>query len=339
MPDHAIVIGIDRYPGISDLQGPCNDAKLFRDWLIKPDGGGLDPANVQMRLSSDFPEPASSDDARPFQTEIEALLVPFCEQAVMGAHIKGRLFLYVAGHGFSDPQEMESAALYAANAKELYHTHVAVERYASYLRRLWAFDEIILIFDACRTTLPFQRIIGPPLPEVDAHANAEKVKMFYGYATGFGGAARERVFDGVTYGIFTKTMIAALENAAPNRLGRVTGSIIENYVYSSFREFAGEVAADEPKISVDSRNDVLFLKRAPTVAAAPVGPETLVRLQDPHIGNTLVLSDFVGAEVERHTVAHSEIKLRIEPGLYQARILETGESKLFEVPRHAIVEL
>lgn len=335
MPDHAIVIGIDSYPGISDLQGPCNDARLFRDWLIDPAGGGLEPANVSMRLSSDFPAPTSLDDAHPFQSEIEALFRPLSTRAVEGEHIDGRLFLFVAGHGFADPQDMESAALYAADASAVFHTHVAVEAYASFFRRRWAFDEIILIFDACRTDLTFQRVSAPPLPELQAHANAGKVKMFYGYATGFGGAARERQFNGVAHGIFTKTMIAALENAVPNRLGRVTGSVIANYVYSAFREFAGGVEVAEPKISVDDHNDVLFLKRAVGEGAVS---ETLFNLQNQHVGKTLIFESFGGEEVIRHTITEPQFGLRIEPGFYRVRILETGENDLVEAPGDAIIE-
>ncbi|WP_238705060.1 caspase family protein [Parasedimentitalea marina] len=334
MPDHAIVIGIDRYPGISDLQGPCNDAQLFREWLINPAGGSLDPANVKMCLSSEFDPPDGLEDAHPLQSEIERLFRPLSTRAAHGEHIDGRLFLFVAGHGFADPQDMDSAALYAADATDEFHTHVAVELYASYFRRLWTFNEIFLIFDACRTNLPFQRISSPPLPELQAHANTNKVKMFYGYATGFGSAARERKFDGVAHGVFTKTMIAALESATPNRLGRVTGSIIKDRVHNIFGEVAGDLVVTAPTIKVDSDKEVLFLQRE---AAEAVGPETMFQIRDQYLGQTLIFESFGGVEVIRHTIVELKFGLRIEPEFYKVLILETEENDLIEVRGDAII--
>jgi hypothetical protein len=54
--DHAVIVGINRYrsdEGIEPLKGAVNDALLFREWLIDPDGGGLDPDNVELFTSPD----------------------------------------------------------------------------------------------------------------------------------------------------------------------------------------------------------------------------------------------------------------------------------------------
>ena len=54
MTDYAVVVGIARYPLLAhngfaqDLEGPDNDAHAVREWLVDPDGGRLDPANVRM---------------------------------------------------------------------------------------------------------------------------------------------------------------------------------------------------------------------------------------------------------------------------------------------------
>ena len=58
MDDYAVVVGVARYPELSaegaaaDLEGPDNDAQDVYDWLVSPDGGGLDPGNVKLLRSA-----------------------------------------------------------------------------------------------------------------------------------------------------------------------------------------------------------------------------------------------------------------------------------------------
>ena len=54
--DHAVVVGITNYPSLSQLKGPENDAKAFRDWLVDKDGGAIPKGNVSCILSSQFAE-------------------------------------------------------------------------------------------------------------------------------------------------------------------------------------------------------------------------------------------------------------------------------------------
>ncbi len=39
--DWAIVVGIRFYPELDNLDGPENDAKAFRNWLVSPTGGAV----------------------------------------------------------------------------------------------------------------------------------------------------------------------------------------------------------------------------------------------------------------------------------------------------------
>jgi hypothetical protein len=53
---YAVVVGINRYPGLSDLRGARADAGAFADWLERPDGGAVPPANVNFGTASATPE-------------------------------------------------------------------------------------------------------------------------------------------------------------------------------------------------------------------------------------------------------------------------------------------
>src|SRR4051794_36034806 len=101
--DHAIVIGINNYPGIPPpLNGPENDAKSFRDWLVADDGGKVPAGNVRTIVSSDYqpsPEPiAAEPKVDQFTDAVDALE----DMGQAGQGTAGRrLYLYLAGHGFA----------------------------------------------------------------------------------------------------------------------------------------------------------------------------------------------------------------------------------------------
>src|SRR5262249_25455871 len=70
LPDYALVVGISRYPGISDLSGPENDANDFFAWVTSKEGGGVGPANAKLILSSGFQPAQYTQDERPAQDQI-----------------------------------------------------------------------------------------------------------------------------------------------------------------------------------------------------------------------------------------------------------------------------
>lgn len=327
MPDQAIVVGIEGYPGLNDLHGPCNDALAFRDWLLDPAGGGLDEANVHTCLSREFPPATDVTTAHPVVSDLELLFRPFVVQAATGQHSDGRIFIFVAGHGFADPQDMSSAALMAANAEFLSPVHLAVVEYARFLQRTWAADEIIFVMDACRTTNPLHAISPPVLPQVNPHANANLVKTFIGYGSGFNQVARERAVDGgEVRGIFTMAFLDALRHASPNADGRVDGSAVKRHVHNRIDHFAGAAAIFPPAIVVDAQREVCFGERA------PAGTDVTFRLDAAHQGLELVVAFGGVQEVHRQPVAGVSLTLQLSPGLYKARIETTTASVIFEVP-------
>lgn len=326
MADQALVIGIETYPGLNDLQGPCNDADAFVAWLIDPNGGGLEPANVAIQLSRNFPPPNNVTDAHPVLSELEILFRPLVIKAAQAQHTDGRLIIFVAGHGFADSQDMNSAALFTADAELLFPLHLAVIDYANFFRRTWAFDEVILIMDACRSTNALQQIGKPPLPRVTPHPNANKVKMFVGYGAGFNQVARERAVNGTVRGIFTMALLDALKNANPNRQGRVNGTAVKRHIHNVIDSFAGNVSIAPPEINADEDRDVFFLARKAS------GIDVKFNVDAAHHNHELVI-EFGGVdEVYRDNVVAIPVTVMLSPGLYKARIEGTTASTNFEVP-------
>lgn len=326
--DRAIVVGIRTYPGFSRLEGPCHDAEAFCDWLVDPDGGELDPGHVSLLLTSHFhpPEPSGVADAHPVEDEIHELFRSLLPDAALQRRIGRRLYLYFAGHGFGDPADMQSAALYAANADPFLVPHIAGTGYAEWFRRSGAFDEVVLIMDCCRIAAPLFSIRMPPLPRITAASRAGSVRRFYAFAAGWNGVARERAMDGKVRGIFTVAFIDALRLAPGNRLGRVTGSLVKDFLHNHIDTVAGDVPISPPEVELDTSREILFASRAATPVTA-----VHIRLAPSVGGETVVILDGSRTEVGRETVDSSELDLALAPGIYKAYVDGTDREVLFEV--------
>lgn len=326
--DHAIVVGINTYPGLSSLSGPCIDAQEFTGWLQAPGGGEVPANNIHTLLSTDFhpPEPNDVSDVHPVEEEVNSLFRPLVSRGLMEGRVGRRLYIYLAGHGFSDSADMGSAALYAANAEFTFAPHVAGTEYANWFRRNGVFDEIVLIMDCCRTTTPMQSIRPPPLQNTGNPSMAARVRIFYAYGTSWGAVARERPFNGSVRGIFTTALLKAIQNAPPNEKGKVTGQILKNLTHNIFDELAAGTETAPPEIRMDSNRDITFLERKDA-------PDLNVRVTlVPHTGNEEILvSDGAGVKVKQLACPVSLVRLGLETGLYKVQVVGTDRSKLIEV--------
>ncbi|WP_339136281.1 MAG: caspase family protein [Candidatus Electrothrix sp. GW3-4] len=324
---HAIVIGINHYPvsGLSALKGPVNDAEDFSAWLRDPQGGNVPQAHIHSILSSDF----AQDAALPFPNQVETLFEPFITKGVQG-RCGERLYIFVAGHGFGDPGDMGTTALYAANAQKMFPWHVAITDYVDWLRRHAVFDEIVLLMDCCRTVNSYHEVKEPQYPTTKERTGADQVRFFFAFAVGRGRVARERRFeDGRDSGIFTRTLLYALQTARSQQ-GKVTGQQLKDQIHNSIAAFAGEARIEPPVIRLDSYRDITFLYRK-SAQAVPVRV-----VLEPYGGaETLVLSDGNFQKIREEKANSSTLTLELEPGLYKIAVKNTDRQQIFEVPNHA----
>lgn len=203
MPDHAVIIGISRYPGLTNLQGPGNDLAAFEQWLLDPAGGGLDDANIHRTGTHLF---AANPD-RPHMQDIKDVFWPITEQAnATGAALGDRLYIYLAGHGVAP--EANDAALLAANTTA-YHRDTAMSaiRYANYIGGRGVFREIFAIADCCRDDRSDLEWNGFPYTIRNCGPAARRLDAF---AVRFPSKAREGELGGEPRGFFTAALIDAL---------------------------------------------------------------------------------------------------------------------------------
>lgn len=321
--DYAVVVGIRTYPAMRPLKGPCFDAQDFHTWLRAPNGGDVPEGNVKMLITDQFHDPDRTE--HPLADEIHLLFEDFVQHGHK-AHMSGpifgrRLYIYMAGHGFSEVGEGTQAALYAANASPSFAFNIAGTKYAEWFRRNRVFDEIVLVMDCCRTTSLVSDITAPPLPKTGGSPTREEVKTFYAYAVVDGQPAREQETNGSVRGIFTGALLEALNKAEGDAQGRLRGRDVSAYVHNKIGSL------QTPDFDVKEKRDVVLLENR------TAGLFDVELKLDPYAGEEVIeLQDGAKSPLESLTPTSATVKIKLKTGLYKAEIAGTGRSRLFEVP-------
>lgn len=350
--DHAIVVGIDLYPGIASLEGAQGDAESFADWLAEPDGGGLPSGNIHKILTSQYhpPPPVRPALADPssqrFSDAIQALLADAsgCPRTFP---VGRRLYLYFSGHGFLGSSTWEEAALFAANATSLAPEHIPGTRIANAVKASAAFQEIVLIMDCCRDVSITGRICEPVLFLPLNSPQAALVRTCYAYAVPRGSQARERqmISGGPVQGVFTYVLLDALRRAPGDNLGQVTGQAIKNYIHNRWSDVAPK--DDSPLIEVNSANDMTIAMRPssplhdPSGVAEPIQPQTIVSFSivpPAPDGSQLVIMDGQLQEILRQPINGGSASCPLTPGIYKAYLDGTNREKFFQAMGASIHE-
>ncbi|NAZ86527.1 caspase family protein [Kineococcus indalonis] len=288
--DHAVVVGISRYPRMvadgvaADLRGPDNDALAVRDWLVDEAGGRLPPGNVTLIRSADCA-------ANPDQPASQRVLQAFDELEERTRERSGRrLYLYFAGHGFSP--ELEEAAVFTAESTHVRPSYVYAHQWLRWFRRAQRFEQSVLWVDACmnhQQSIPVQEIgmrpqVGRAVPGPAFIALAAQTKS----------ALELPMADGAVHGVFTWTLLRGLRGGAADRRGRVTGRSLQGFLHNAMADFLPPEARRaasvdlQPFVRADEGLDFVRVESRPvhpvvlTAPAARAGQALRVWTGSPH---------------------------------------------------------
>ncbi len=336
MQDEAIVIGVERYPGHSDLHGSENDAREFASWLNSADGGGfLGARAVKPILSSDFSPATTYVDARPMSEDIHAHFRALVNRSQTQGRIGERIFIFFAGHGIASTQTTGAAGFVWANSDPFTTMSTDVLQYADWFVRKGSFNEVIFIFDCCRAIQPTARPVPPMLPEI--MPVGAKVRTFRAFAARYGHLARERSFPptNVVHGYFTRALLDALKDARPNAGYRVTGSAIKAFIHNRIGHFATTWNdVPDPDITADDAFDVTFCLRQRT-------PTCALRLNLRHelVGRSVTLEDGHRVAIAGTPIAAtaSPLLFDVPAGIYKV-IIDGADSRIIDVTGDINVE-
>ena len=286
--DRAILVGIARYADAAafpELQGPFNDVALMREWLLAPDGGDLDPANVVTIVSPHQIPPGTDPDSVPPVTEDFKRAFKRMVRDDTGHFVsrRGRLYLYFSGHGFCERKSLSpQGALYAANATREFPENIFGTHYAQVARDKALFSEIVLVMDCCRDAEVNRSPDVPPINEPGSSA-AAAVKLLAIYAAPKGGKALERPIaerGGAVHGLLTHALLAALEQARPDAGDFISATALCRHLVQNWSAVCGAVPAP-----------------APEVVPPTTGTDLLLRSRNHGVAQRFVLGDFPGAPV------------------------------------------
>ncbi len=329
---YAIVIGINRYPGISDLQFARGDAEEFYNWLRDPNLGAVPEENIALITVADADIPPGTDrkHAIPVRRQVEEALSDFWERC--SAHIDDtpadwrhtRLYVFGSGHGIA-PEPHEVALLMANAAPKHYGNNFPYGKFITYFQKAQFFRELVFFADCCRERVSTAPLLGPTWDEINNQNG--KIFTLRGLATYFGELAFEEEDDDAPpdelRGYFTKALLEGLNGqAADPRTGEINSQTLANYVTERVRE----LTRHRPQ------------PQTPFFAAEPVTPAIVFRTDVPvatkHPVTLEFPPDFTGdvtlrngdmKTIATHSAADGDMQVALASGFYRVAPTE-GEN-------------
>ncbi len=328
--DYAIVVGIDKYdPRIPPLQGSGNDSRLFKEWLERPDGGGLDPKHIA-HLSG-------LGVGRPISDEIEDEFMHLIERSTIeGRPVGRRLYIYMAGHGvIPAPPLHNDCGLVMANARPNLLRAMPGRLVAEIIQRSAIFEEVVLFMDCCREVNGATKI-QMDLPDL-SDPTIQPPPAVFAFAAKWSSTAGERLlphpFDRkktAWQGIFTHTLLKGLGSAIDDN-GRVTSLSLRDFVRRGVQELLPADDNRRPEFVIDEdRPPIDFGEGLPFDAKlTPAAPGRKFELLD---GDLKPIKPIA-------TTAAGAKKYRLYPGLYliESPGLEPKHLRVLEGPVHESV--
>ncbi len=166
MNNWAIVIGIDYYPANEawNLQGAVRDALAMREWLLKPNGGGVVFQNLKLLLSLN---PDMPDSGVAFTPATSANIETAINDLLIQSQSSGdRVFLYFSGHGLSVDINLtvEQGILASDFSLKTSTRSMSVKSLFDLFQGTY-FKQQFFIIDACRN-IPVDRIRLGQFPHI-----------------------------------------------------------------------------------------------------------------------------------------------------------------------------
>jgi hypothetical protein len=328
--NYAVVVGVARYPELSaegagaDLEGPDNDAQDVYDWLVSPEGGRLEPANVRLLRSGDF-DPPEPGDPQPAEAKIELALKWVEKQTRQNGG--GRLYLYFSGHGFSP--DLEEGALFTAEATQISPSYVYAHAWLRWFRKAQRFREAVLWMDCCmdfQQSIPVQEVLMRP-----QLGTSTPGPVFIGLAAHTKKALERTMADGKVHGVFTWTLLKGLSGGASDERGQVTAESLRSFLYAVMPEFIPDDARSAGLIDLQPfvRSDQGMVFRV-----LPDRPKYQVRLTVPDSAADQELTIWTGRPPRRvvsETLSGTGWTGGLVRGLYVAELPEAGFRQGFQV--------
>lgn len=274
MASYAFVAGVNNYvvanDGLGKLGGAARDANNFIDWLKDPQGGNLPDENIYSIIS-----PENEDTLTMINDATQKIITLVAKLGQPPVALNDRLYFYFAGHGVGHPDEIDENLLCFSDWTKLWcNNAVSAVPAISFFRYLGVFQEIIFIFDCCRTRYIRAKLEAFVTQNV-RYRNYNQANVVVAYATTYDDEAHEYdeapIGDDNTTtnkvekrGVFTEVLLKGLRGEAANEDGDIDHHSLSKYLTKEVNIKAQEKGfSQEPQFSVTlggGRSRVLFSK-------------------------------------------------------------------------------
>jgi hypothetical protein len=203
-----------------------------------------------------------------------------------GLRVGRRLYLFFSGHGCAFPPN--EAALLAANfTTDANRYHIPGRLWAHIFSVRGYFDEVFLLMDCCRESLPLFALQPPPLTLTTADTDSiENGRTFYGFATRWNRRTKDSKFNGVAHGIFTYALLAGLSGkAAHPTTGCITAASLGQWLKENMKVYLTDDQKNNPDVPKSPDLDYEPEPAEQMILATVAPPKFRVRI---NIANDLV---------------------------------------------------
>lgn len=310
-----VIVGIDRYPALSDLTTARSDAASFRDWLADPRYGGLPADNIITVEASDVTTPLHT--VLPTQQQVDTAMLT--AQHRMQDAVDGdadlwdltRLYVFVAGHGIV-PNGGGGALVMANATHETLGYHVDLRKYLDWYRINAVFREVIAFADCCRVVFDDLTAGAPPFP---VRRSERRTSTILGYASMPGGAALGDTTAN-RGGLFTNALLRALSGDAADDSGEITYESLEDCVQDYLEAETADIGGQLQRADFEATGRACVLARVTTA-------------RQPRDIRLLFKTEFSGPARLIHGNGHEElfyvkdtvVPMSLPPGLYKVEAI------------------
>jgi hypothetical protein len=342
--DYAIVVGIGQYPLFKkggqdrDLDGPANDVAAMTSWLVGTAGVPCDHI-VVMNSSGSGTDCKTlgqwGGSNHPSRNDLYSLLEQHVEESTLRSltgnpRIGRRLWVYMAGHGFSLRSATREVCIITADSlPDTLVRNACVTRFIDWIAQEPAFDEVVLFLDCCSEVAAG---LTPGLPqEQNVVKRQQPARRLMITAAQFTKQTFEEPdANGQVGGIFTRHLLDALGGAAGvSGTGHVTSSELkayfENLANPDAKANTGKLQA---KVHEADPIELIHL-------GAPASPQQVIATGRPP-GSKLDLIDgfdrLIAADLT--VAADGTVSRDLPVGLY--RLSQGGQDKLFQVAAEGV---
>lgn len=328
---YAVIIGINRYPGISDLQFARGDAEVFYEWLKDPDLGGVPEDNIALITVEDaaVPPGTAPENAIPVRKQVIDALSKFRKR--VATHIEDtpedwrntRLYVFGSGHGIA-PEPQEAAILMADAEPMEFGKNFPYGKFITYFQKAQFFKELVFFADCCRERVTTAPLLGPPWNEINN--NNGRISTVRGLATYFGELAFEEDDDDTPpdelRGYFTKALLEGLNGeAVDEKTNEITSISLANYVTERVQKLTGHRPhPQKPFFVTEPQTDaVVFRRNVLTVAEHNV----TIHFPTGFTGSVILR----GSDIEpmAHDAATGDLVVPLASGFYRV-VPEVGDN-------------